>query len=384
MLKLEVTEQQLDPRQQYIHDLNQLLDKYKTSETEVILIGDTNINYHKKHPEWSTMMHSHSLVNWMTTKWPDAAPELQTWKSGAKSSWIDHVWMPAAQVRDGILVRAGVEQVGGAHGSDHALIAAEMNWSKMLGHTTERMKIPTARLRTLMSTNKELAGRYDLLFCQRDAARSKTPEGSLVSRARRLVDKAKVMRRNGTDQEQDEMQNSMDTLMEEVVAELLTVEDILRTETAHLNGNHSRNHWSDWMGNKMRVLRLMILLIRTARVRSNRTKVGAILKEIRENTTGGYAHNTTLADCPPLDATRKQWVSWIHTVETTMKELQSTLSARKRVTRRKAMKEKIAERERQAALQKSLKKFLNYALRRCKSEPKPLSLMIQTKGTTTA
>jgi hypothetical protein len=65
--------------------------------------------------------------NWMEMKWPDLTPNLHTWKNGKSTSWIDHIWMSHTIIEDSLLTRAGVEQVGGMHNSDHALIAAELN-----------------------------------------------------------------------------------------------------------------------------------------------------------------------------------------------------------------------------------------------------------------
>jgi hypothetical protein len=192
----------------------------------------------------------------------------------------------------------------------------------------------------------------------------------------RLLDRAKKIRRGGTPEDKQELQQQMDKLMDRVVHEQLTAEDILRTETAHLQGKHSRNHWSSWMGNKMRTIRLLLQLIKCARIRKHRTKVRTILDEIKRHTNCTYVTDTTINDFPHQDAPRHMWTKWTHEVEMDLKRLQTTLNARARVKQRKAMKDSISEHERRTAMQKSLKKFLNYSPRRNQREPRPLTLMV--------
>ena len=47
MAHMPISEQQQDPRWQYMHDMANLIEKYKQDGVEVILVGDTNINHHK-------------------------------------------------------------------------------------------------------------------------------------------------------------------------------------------------------------------------------------------------------------------------------------------------------------------------------------------------
>lgn len=116
MAKMDPKEQQLNPRWQYMHDLNQLIADYRDNNTDVIIVGDTNLNYHKRSQEcdwWQNIMAQHKLANWMQQKWPEQIGTLKTWTNGVSSSWVDHVWMPAEQIRGGVLTRAGVGQIGG-------------------------------------------------------------------------------------------------------------------------------------------------------------------------------------------------------------------------------------------------------------------------------
>ena len=170
MEKMQIDELQEDPGKQYVHDLQGVLSDYQESGTEVIIVGDTNINKHKNHAmsrKWNKLMEEQELQNWMEFKWTDDTHDIETWHNGENSSWIDHVWIPRTQLRDGILTRAGIEQVGGAHESDHAMIAAELNWSRMLGRTEQQFELAEQRQRTLMATNKEHAERYETILNDR-------------------------------------------------------------------------------------------------------------------------------------------------------------------------------------------------------------------------
>ena len=102
MEKMDPTEQELDPRWQYIHDLGALITKYKEENVDVILVGDTNLNQHKTSPEcdwWKNTMERNKLINWMQYKWPTQTATLNTWTNGVSSSWVDHIWMPYQLVR---------------------------------------------------------------------------------------------------------------------------------------------------------------------------------------------------------------------------------------------------------------------------------------------
>ena len=87
-----------------------------------------------------------------------------------------------------------------------------------------------------------------------------------------------------------------------------------------------------------------------------------------------------MSECPDVNSPRHIWAEWAKKVETKMKALQTTLCARERNKQRKAMKTNIQERERQSTIQKALKKFLNYALKRNQREPRPLSLIIEKEN----
>ena len=131
MESMDPGEREADPQTQFVCDLDSEIKRYNDVGTEVIIVGDTNINYHKHEPihrKWNETMRNCNMVNWMQQLWPNKINNLHTCKNGKSKSWIDHVWLPAAQVREGILKRAGVEQVGGFHASDNSLIAAELNW----------------------------------------------------------------------------------------------------------------------------------------------------------------------------------------------------------------------------------------------------------------
>jgi hypothetical protein len=194
-----------DPKEQYVHDLSIEIAKYKLLGAEVILIGDTNINYHKKEPihrEWNKHMQDLNMQNWMTAKWPELTNTLHTWQNGNSTSWIDHIWLPQTIVDDSLLTRAGIEQVGGMHNSDHSLIAAELNWSSLLGHTGIEADRYVDYPRFLQCTDKKKAEAYADLMLYRDTERYKTPGCKmLVMRVDTLIARARKAGRTGTQQE---------------------------------------------------------------------------------------------------------------------------------------------------------------------------------------
>ena len=85
MAHMPISEQQQDPRWQYMHDMANLIEEYKQEGVEVILVGDTNINHHKNSEEqqwWAERMAQLEMINWMEHKWPQLATELH--RTGCK------------------------------------------------------------------------------------------------------------------------------------------------------------------------------------------------------------------------------------------------------------------------------------------------------------
>ena len=382
MDKLHNDERASNPRDQYLEDIESMINTYRQKGAEIILTGDINININNNKAgsvEWQRIMARNGLFNWMKALWPNIT-QIRTWCNKGQpnnhDSWIDHLWVSQTITRDGILRKSGIEQIGGIHSSDHSLIAAEIDWSTLLGRTETCHERHQPRPRTLMATNKKHRSMYQTIILDREIARDKHQHESMLSmRVEKLYARAKAHRRSGSVEQRTKMQRDMDAIMEDVTNEMLAAEEQLRTALAPMEGTNARQHWSPWMANKMRIIRLLIQLIRSARNKNKRWQVKTILRTIWEANDEGLAHISAIKSCPDVNDTRRRWNKWIKSAERAMKKIQKHTNARHRVQQRRAINKAVNKREEQATLSKSLKKFLNYALKRSQHTPRPTTLI---------
>ena len=379
MDKLEEEERAANPQFQFVRDVTAEIAKYRNDGAEVVVVGDTNINYHKKEPihrEWHQALQQLQMENSMVHRWPDLVNGLHTWKNGESKSWIDHIWLSSSMTRDGALLRAGVEQVGGIHGSDHSLIAAEINWSTLIGRTAAQAQRHEEYPRFLRCTNETHKEMFSKIFSERDMKRyNNKQETMIIQKVGALLTRAREIRRGGSGREREALQKQMDETNDVVTKELLAVEQIMQQKNTAMMGKKSRNHWSYWMAPKMKTMRLLEQIIRMGRIKTHRAKVLGILTEIWARTSEGLAHKRIIRQCPVIAAPRREWVAWVHEVEEALGKMQKTLSARDRRKNRMKMNANVNKREEQAKLSASLKKFLNYALKRKGPEPKQMVVM---------
>ena len=77
-----------------------------------------------------------------------------------KKSWIDHIYMSNTLIREGGLCKAGIETGHTFYKSDHNMIGAELNWTRILGRITTLTDIYKPRKRIVKASITENKAQY--------------------------------------------------------------------------------------------------------------------------------------------------------------------------------------------------------------------------------
>ena len=140
------------------------------------MAGDMNININKDTKEtrnWKEIMREAGLVNTMQTWWPNINHKIVTW---GKKSWIDHIYMSNTLIREGGLCKAGIETGHTFYKSDHNMIGAELNWTRILGRITTLTDIYKPRKRIVKAGITENKAQYMKIAETRAQVKTKKAE----------------------------------------------------------------------------------------------------------------------------------------------------------------------------------------------------------------
>jgi len=280
-------ERATDPREQYINDMRKMITQLKDKNFQIIMAGDMNININrdtKETRQWKDMAREAGLENTMQIWWPNISHKMITW---GKKSWIDHIYMSNALIREGGLCKAGIEKGHTFYKSDHNMVGAEINWTRILGRITSLTEIFRPRQRVVKASIAESKEHYNQIATRR-AKKQEDNGGNMSDRAAALLTEAQRIGRGGNVSDRNQLQKKMDALMAWVINELLAIEAEITQSTntktnKHFRGGRNKKHcWSDVFGRKIGISYLLDSMIKCCTQKKKRKHVGNLIQTIKK------------------------------------------------------------------------------------------------------
>jgi len=168
MKKIPIEDRCKDPKEQYIKDINEYIDRMQTKgKFEIIMAGDVNINPNKDNKmtyEWNTKTRDNGLLNMMSTWWPNLKYQFAT----HRKTWIDHIYTSANITHEGCITKVGIETGHTFYKSDHNMIGVEIDFTKLTGRIQGQDTLYQHRIRTVKAGNKENKEQYRRIATHRN------------------------------------------------------------------------------------------------------------------------------------------------------------------------------------------------------------------------
>ena len=307
-----------------------------------------NININKDTKEtrnWKEIMREAGLVNTMQTWWPNINHKIVTW---GKKSWIDHIYMSNTLIREGGLCKAGIETGHTFYKSDHNMIGAELNWTRILGRITTLTDIYKPRKRIVKAGITENKAQY-MKIAETRAQVQNQKGGDISKRAANLLLEATQIGRNGNSNEKKTLQKKMDALMTHTIKELLVIEDSMtqdnnnKTSNKYRGGKGKRHQWSDVFGRKNGISYLLESMIKCCTQKKKRKHVGNLIQTIKKRSTDISADiHMEMEELPQVDEQdteyESKWRSYEAKTRTILRKYRKELHLRARTKWRMNMK----------------------------------------------